>query len=309
MADKEIAPKGDIKPQPITPFAGKRTDARTFIDSLEDLFAINPHNYEGNDERKIRYTLACLGPELNDWKVIIRDELSATGGLDWKNFTAFRTRFIADWGEVNSAVRALNNLANLRVGGNISVPEYIRKFRVDIGTSGLTGLTAQLQAFVKGLPSSIAEKVLEGLSGYTTMTDVYTKAENLHNAWETMRLIGKRTGSDSRPNFRRNDRSGPSRTIGALPFGKLSDEQKEEYRKTGKCFRCGIQGHISRDCPKRKDTASFRPSYQGKAIRSVTEETTEKEPELDAKRIRAMIKAMPNDERLDMFNKLEEEGF
>ena len=32
-----------------------------------------------------------------------------------------------------------------------------------------------------------------------------------------------------------------------------SDRDKEEYRKTGKCFECGKQGHLARVCPTKRN--------------------------------------------------------
>ena len=33
--------------------------------------------------------------------------------------------------------------------------------------------------------------------------------------------------------------------------GRLSDAEKTRMMRAGQCFRCGNQGHISRDCPDR----------------------------------------------------------
>ena len=35
-----------------------------------------------------------------------------------------------------------------------------------------------------------------------------------------------------------------------LPFKKLTDEERAQYRAEGRCFRCRIQGHMARNCPK-----------------------------------------------------------
>jgi len=35
-----------------------------------------------------------------------------------------------------------------------------------------------------------------------------------------------------------------------------SDRDKEEYRKTGRCFECGKQGHLARVCPTKKNRQS-----------------------------------------------------
>ena len=34
---------------------------------------------------------------------------------------------------------------------------------------------------------------------------------------------------------------------------KATNDKEEEYRKTGKCFECGKQGHLARVCPTKKN--------------------------------------------------------
>jgi len=34
-----------------------------------------------------------------------------------------------------------------------------------------------------------------------------------------------------------------------------NDKECKEYRKTGRCFECGKQGHLVRDCPNKKTRA------------------------------------------------------
>jgi len=35
-----------------------------------------------------------------------------------------------------------------------------------------------------------------------------------------------------------------------------TDKEKEEYRKTGRCFECGKQGHLACICPTKKNRQS-----------------------------------------------------
>jgi len=48
-----------------------------------------------------------------------------------------------------------------------------------------------------------------------------------------------------------------------------TDKEKEEYRRTGRCFQCRKQGHLARDCPSKpacartvqiEDSQSVAPS-------------------------------------------------
>jgi len=59
-----------------------------------------------------------------------------------------------------------------------------------------------------------------------------------------------------------------------------TDHDKEEYRKTGRCFECGKQGHLARNCPTKKNRPNPFACPQTNRSASV-EETDDTESEVD----------------------------
>jgi hypothetical protein len=51
-------------------------------------------------------------------------------------------------------------------------------------------------------------------------------------------------------------------------------EKKRKLRKEGKCFLCEKQGHLTQDCPKKKQNPSQRPT-QVRATRQTEDEKVE----------------------------------
>ena len=50
--------------------------------------------------------------------------------------------------------------------------------------------------------------------------------------------------------------------MSAIICKATNDKECKEYRKTGRCFECGKQGHLVRDCPNKKTCAQTTHTVQ-----------------------------------------------
>src|SRR5690606_29325497 len=95
--------------------------------------------------------------------------------------------------------------------------------------------------------------------------------------------LGKRGNT---PNFRktlsafaRSTRNNSERDPDAMDIDAISTEERTRMMKTGSCFYCREQGHIAKECPKkRKDRNS-----------SISNDTKKKTPREAAKYIRRLL--------------------
>lgn len=79
----------------------------------------------------------------------------------------------------------------------------------------------------------------------------------------------------------------------------LIEQEKEEYRKNGKCFNCGKQGHRSFECPDKKDKGKIR----------VIEDTQTEEKEDPKGKLQQLLKEMSKDDILTILNDSDNEDF
>lgn len=82
-----------------------------------------------------------------------------------------------------------------------------------------------------------------------TLDEWMTKAALFNNQWRWM-IVAEKPAVKKTPRFTFKGK-GRNRTI-------LTEQEKEEYRKNGKCFNCGKQGHRSFECPDKKDKGKIR---------------------------------------------------
>ena len=90
---------------------------------------------------------------------------------------------------------------------------------------------------------------------------------------------------------------------GTNNFKKLTPEERAQLAKEGRCFRCRLQGHMARDCPKnanRKPNSNVREATTETPDSPTTSTTTSKTPVAKltrAQQIRALEEAMEDEER------------
>ena len=122
------------------------------------------------------------------------------------------------------------------------------------------------------------------------------------------------------PPFRRNNYHQNSNQT--TKINRLTDEQAAAYRREGKCFRCGKQGHISRNCDQRPQGSSTptpfnRNTYNRAATRNIRSANADTAPDSPAEgstedkaaRIRALWESMNEEDRESVIDKLEMPGF
>ena len=119
--------------------------------------------------------------------------------------------------------------------------------------------------------------------------------------------------------------------VDAIKTGRLSDEERAKLLKEGRCFRCKKMGHMSRNCPDKKDSKGkgtdkpcsssgqfTKPKARATVINEdEEEEQQEEQPEEDDeaplsytnKGVKEFIRTMKLDEREALLEMLASQGF
>ena len=94
--------------------------------------------------------------------------------------------------------------------------------------------------------------------------------------------------------------------VGQTNFKKLTPEERAQLAKEGRCFRCRLQGHMARDCPKnsnrnlntnaRETTANDKDTSPPSKTTTTTSPTTATKL-TRAQQIHALEEAMEDEER------------
>jgi len=216
---------------------------------------------------------------------------------------------------------AMHKIRTLKQGTR-SAEELVTEFNLYCSKAGITrsGDTALINLFQPALNRPLLEKILDGETVPITIDGWKTKAIQLDNNYRRkMAILGKTrenqgqtTNNTGRRFFRPNNQQiqNQMRDPNAMDVDALSIKQREDAMRKGACFGCGEIGHISRNCPKKRQGGyggrggnAGQPGQHGTSGNSWT-----KGKDLLA-HIRTLTAGLPANELEEFMKEAEESGF
>ena len=324
---------GGMRGVPPTIFDGTRSKADDFMGQFRRFKMVN----RTHEAMKIPYdrVLTALtymrGPLINDWidqqekKLAARTDTTKRSHVpetDEVLWNEFETAFLNAWTDTSKKQNTYDQLMRLTMNG-WDVDTYIATFdRLALAAGWDLDSEGTIAKFREGLTKGVHSKALDRDRIPRTIdewkaaarTEV-ARAKEKYNAG----LTGTQRRNPPKSGTYQNSQSTPrtnTNSSGVTPmevdsatgttnFKKLTPEERTQLAKEGRCFRCRLQGHMARDCPKNTNR-----NFTSNA-RETTAETKTPDPPTPstvtsikpttkltrAQQIRALEEAMEDEER------------
>ena len=263
------------------------------------------------------------GPMVNDWvntqenNLVTRTDTTKPNHVhedDEVLCAKFETVFHDAWTDTSKKQNAYDQLMKLTMAG-WDIDTYIATFeRLALATSWALDAEGTIVHFREGLSKGIHSKALDRDKIPCTMdewkaaacTEV-ARAKEKYNA----RLTNTQRHNQQTRHYnttqtppRAANQNNPNPNIVPMDvdattttnFKKLTPEERTQLAKEGRCFRCRLQGHVARNCPKNTNNT------QAKVRETTTDKPTNTTatPKLTkAQQIHALEESMAEEERAE----------
>jgi hypothetical protein len=289
-----------IKLNPPTPFTGKRTDFILFMQDVYVYLKVNKATYD-NDDKKISFILSYLtGEDAAVWKQqfiqmkIEESEEAKTDEPNWGTYKEFIEALKKTFQLYDKPGKALEEMKKLHLGDG-SITEHNSRFRLLVSQIGMKDSPALTDLYQETLPWGLQSPIIRSEHPPKTLEEWYTKATNFYVGHQkAQRLFKKRDKpmNNNAPPVQKKFSFPEKKDPNAMDIDRMSIEERTCLMKEGKCFRCKLFGHLSRDCPNKGQNNMTMPNTPKWTSKSM------------ALHIRALIASMSEEEK----KALEEEG-
>ena len=334
---QNLPSSGGMRGVPPTIFDGTRSHADEFMGQFRRFKMVN----RAHEAMKVPYdrVLTALtymrGPLINDWidqqekKLDERTDKTKRTHVQESDevlWNEFETAFLAAWTDTSKKQNAYDQLMRLTMNG-WDMDTYIATFdRLTLAAGWDSNSEGTIAKFREGLSKGVHSKALDRDHIPRTIdewkaaarTEV-ARAKEKYNAGLTgnQHRNSPKSGNYNTPTTSRTQLNSNNNGIvpmevdsatGQTNFKKLTPEERQQLTKEGRCFRCRLQGHMARDCPKnlnrnfnaRETTTNDKSTKPTPNTKEPTITNTTASTKLTrAQQIRALEEAMEDEERAE----------
>jgi hypothetical protein len=187
-------------------------------------------------------------------------------------------------------------MKKLRLGDG-SIMEHNSRFRLLVSQTGMKDFPALMDLYRETLPWGLQSPIIQSEHPPKTLEEWYTKATNFYVGHQRAQHLFKKQDNKpattpSAPPAQKRFSFPEKKDPNPMDIDRMSIKERTHLMKEGKCFRCKLFGHLSRDCPNKGQNTTMTtttPKWTGKSA---------------ASHIRTLIALMSKEEK----KVLEEEG-
>jgi Ty3 transposon capsid-like protein/Zinc knuckle len=246
----------NIKLNPPTPFTGKQSDFMLFMQNVFVYLKVNKTTYD-NDDKKISFILSYLtGGDAAVWKqqfIQTKIEESVDANNDEPDWGSYKEALKKTFQPYNEPAEALEDMKKLRLGDG-SITEHNSRFRLLVSQTGMKDSPALTDLYRETLPWGLQSPIIRSEHPPKTLEEWYTKATNFYVGHQRAQCLfrkrdNKPTTTSSAPPAQKRFSFPEKKDPNAMDIDRMSIKERTRLMKEGKCFRCKLFGHLSRDCP------------------------------------------------------------